>query len=215
LAGLLLAGCTSTADEPAAVVITPSNTTGFAGTSLDEPLPKPDVTLTDTKGEDFNIAEDTKGRGDGAVHRLHALSGCVPDHDGRPECGDGRTAAGRRRSGRRRVHHDRPPIGTTPKAIGKWLSSFTWDQTTGLTGDFADIKSASDTVGIFIDPPVKNKDGTITVEHGAQVILFGKDDQSDPHFHVRLPAGGCGPRSATARRRARAITNRKEMTCAS
>src|SRR5690606_11651309 len=62
LAGLLLAGCTSTADEPAAVVITPSNTTGFAGTSLDEPLPKPDVTLTDTKGEDFNIAEDTGGR---------------------------------------------------------------------------------------------------------------------------------------------------------
>ena len=37
-------------------------------------------------------------------------------------------------------------------------------------------------MGIFIDPPVKNKDGTITVEHGAQVILFGKDDQSDLIF---------------------------------
>ncbi len=181
LAGLLLAGCTSTADEPAAVVITPSNTTGFAGTSLDEPLPKPDVTLTDTKGEDFNIAEDTKGRVTalyiGYTHcpdvcpttmaDLSVAMGELPE-----DVADQVDVA----------FTTTDPDRDTPKAIGKRLSSFTWDQTTGLTGDFADIKSASDTVGIFIDPPVKNKDGTITVEHGAQVILFGKDDQSDLIF---------------------------------
>ena len=181
LAGLLLAGCTSTADEPAAVVITPSNTTGFAGTSLDEPLPKPDVALTDTKGEDFNIAEDTKGRVTalyiGYTHcpdvcpttmaDLSVAMGELPE-----DVADQVDV----------VFITTDPARDTPKAIGKWLSSFTWDQTTGLTGDFADIKSASDTVGIFIDPPVKNKDGTITVEHGAQVILFGKDDQSDLIF---------------------------------
>ena len=89
-AGLLLAGCTSTADEPAAVVITPSNTTGFAGTSLDEPLPKPDVTLTDTKGEDFNIAEDTKGHGN-SVGRHHVSPEYCPPR--RLGCDDDARAA--------------------------------------------------------------------------------------------------------------------------
>ena len=181
LAGLLLAGCTSTADEPAAVVITPSNTTGFAGTSLDEPLPKPDVTLTDTKGEDFNIAEDTKGR----VTALYIGYTHCPD-----VCpttmADLSVAMGELPQDVADqvdvVFITTDPDRDTPKAIGKWLSSFTWDKAIGLTGDFKDIKSASDTVGIFIDPPVKNKDGTVTVEHGAQVILFGADDQSDLIF---------------------------------
>ncbi len=181
LAGLLLAGCAGTDDGPAAVVITPSNTTGFAGTSLDEPLPKPDVTLTDTKGEDFNVAKDTEGRVTalyiGYTHcpdvcpttmaDLSVAMGELP-----PDVADQVDV----------VFITTDPERDTSKAIGKWLSSFTWDNITGLTGDFADIKSASDTVGIFIDPPVKNKDGTITVEHGAQVILFGKDDTSDLIF---------------------------------
>jgi protein SCO1/2 len=180
LAGVLLAGCAS-AEEPAAVVITPSNTTGFTGTSLDEPLPKPDVTLTDTEGEDFNIADDTKGR----VTALYIGYTHCPD-----VCpttmADLSVAMGELPADVADqvdlVFVTTDPDRDTSKAIGKWLSSFSWDKITGLTGDFKDIKSASDTVGIFIDPPVKNPDGTVTVEHGAQVILFGKDDQSDLIF---------------------------------
>lgn len=180
LAGLLLAGCAS-ADEPAAVVITPSNTTGFAGTTLDEALPKPDVTLVDTKGKDFNLAEDTKGR----VTALYIGYTHCPD-----VCpttmADLSVAMGELPQDVADqvdvVFITTDPDRDTSKAIGKWLSSFTWDKAIGLTGDFKDIKSASDTVGIFIDPPVKNEDGTVTVEHGAQVILFGKDDTSDLIF---------------------------------
>lgn len=177
---LLVAGCAS-ADEPAAVVITPSNTTGFLGTTLDEPLPKPDVTLTDTQGKPFNVAEDTRGRVTalyiGYTHcpdvcpttmaDLSVAMGALP-----PDVAEQVDV----------VFITTDPDRDTSKTIGRWLNSFSWDGITGLTGDFKDVKSAADTVGIFIDPPVKNPDGTVTVEHGAQVILFDNDDQSDLIF---------------------------------
>ena len=179
-AAVLLTGCSS-ADEPTAVVITPSNTTGFLGTTLDQPLPKPDVTLTDTNGKPFNIAEDTKGRVTalyiGYTHcpdvcpttmaDLSVAMGSLP-----PEVAEQIDV----------VFITTDPERDTSKAIGKWLNSFSWDSITGLTGEFTDIKTAADTVGIFIDPPVTNPDGTVTVEHGAQVILFDNDDQSDLIF---------------------------------
>jgi protein SCO1/2 len=74
------------------------------------------------------------------------------------------------------------PNRDTSKVIGKWLNSFSWDGITGLTGPFKDVKETADSVGIFIDEPVRNPDGTYTVEHGAQVILFGKDDTSNLIF---------------------------------
>ncbi len=177
---LALAGCGAAADEPAAVVVTPSNTTGFLGTSLDEPLPKPDVTLTDTDGEDFSIAEDTKGR----VTALYVGYTHCPD-----VCpttmADLSVAMGELPPGIADqidvVMITSDPDRDTPKVLGKWLDSFT-HRGIGLTGDYEDIQAAAQSVGIFLDPPVKNDDGTITVEHGAQVILFGKDDQSDLIF---------------------------------
>ncbi len=177
---LALAGCGAAADEPAAVVVTPSNTTGFLGTSLDEPLPKPDVTLTDTDGEDFSIAEDTKGR----VTALYVGYTHCPD-----VCpttmADLSVAMGELPPGIADqidvVMITSDPDRDTPKVLGKWLDSFT-HRGIGLTGDYEDIQAAAQSVGIFLDPPVKNDDGTITVEHGAQVILFGKDDRSDLIF---------------------------------
>lgn len=178
---LVLAGCASGAEEPAAVVVTPSNTSGFVGTSLDKPLPKPDVTLTDTRGEEFNVARDTKGKVTALyIGYTHCPDVCpttmadlsVAMNSLPPDVAENVDV----------VFITTDPDRDTSKAIGKWLNSFAWDGITGLTGPFSDIKSAADSVGIFIDPPVKNADGTITVEHGAQVILFGKDDQADLIF---------------------------------
>lgn len=176
---LLLAGCAAS-EEPAAVVVTPSNTSGFLGTTLDQPLPKPDVTLTDTSGRDFTVSKDTAGRVTalyiGYTHcpdvcpttmaDLSVALGSLP-----PEQAEQVDV----------VMITSDPERDTPKVLKKWLGSFTYDAI-GLTGSYADIQKAAEEVGVFIDPPVKNPDGTVTVEHGAQVILFGKDDTSDLIF---------------------------------
>ena len=178
---VVLAACSGTdSGGPVAVVVTPSNTTGFLGTSLDQPLPKPDVTLTDTDGKAFNIAQDTRGRVTalyvGYTHcpdvcpttmaDLSVAMGEVP-----PDVADQIDI----------VMITSDPQRDTPKVLGRWLDSFTY-RATGLTGDYPDIQRAAKSVGIFLDPPVENPDGTVTVEHGAQVILFGKDDTSDLIF---------------------------------
>lgn len=177
---LVMAGCGSTTEEPAAVVVTPSNTSGFSGTSLDEPLPKPDVTLTDTDGKPFTIAEDTKGR----VTALYVGYTHCPD-----VCPTTMADLSVAMSQLPKQVADQvdvvmitsDPRRDTPKVLGRWLDSFT-HRAVGLTGDYPDIQQAAKSVGIFLDPPLKNPDGTITVEHGAQVILFGQDDQSDLIF---------------------------------
>lgn len=180
LAVAALAGCAST-DEPVVTVVSPTVTSEFLGTMLDKPMPKPDVTLTDTNGKPFNIAKDTKGR----VTALYIGYTHCPD-----VCpttmADLSVAMGQLPQDVAKqvdvVFITTDPERDTSKAIGRWLSSFSWDGLTGLTGPFTDTKKAADTVGIFIDPPVKNADGSVTVEHGAQVILFGKDDKSDLIF---------------------------------
>ena len=59
---LALAGCASSEEVPAFTVASPTTTSAFLGTTLDKPMPQPDVTLTDTAGEPFNVAQDTKGK---------------------------------------------------------------------------------------------------------------------------------------------------------
>ncbi len=180
-AALIMTGCSAGPEVPPAVVVTPSNTSGFLGTTLDKPLPKPDVTLTDTRGEKFNVARDTQGKVTALyIGYTHCPDVCpttmadlsVAMNSLPPDVADNVAV----------VFITTDPDRDTSKVIGRWLNSFAWDGITGLTGRFADIKKAADSVGIFIDPPVTNADGTITVEHGAQVILFGKDDQSDLIF---------------------------------
>jgi protein SCO1/2 len=73
------------------------------------------------------------------------------------------------------------PQRDTSKVLRKWLGSFSYDAI-GLTGPYPRIQRAAEDVGVFLEPPVTNDDGSITVEHGAQVILFGQDDQSDLIF---------------------------------
>ena len=180
VAGLLAACAPSSEEPPVAVVATPSNTTGFLGTTLDEPLPKPDVELTDTSGKPFTISEDTAGRVTalyiGYTHcpdvcpttmaDLSVAMGMLPDDEAKQIDV---------------VMITSDPDRDTPKVLRKWLGSFTHDAI-GLTGEYKDIQKAAKTVGVFLEPPVENPDGTVTVEHGAQVILFGKDDQSDLIF---------------------------------
>ena len=189
------------------MVITPSNTTGFAGTSLDEPSPSP------CHSPDTRAGTSTSPGHQGRVTALYidyALSDVCPRRWPTWRCGDGRTA---------RDVADQvdvvfittDPDRDTPKAIGKWLSSFTWDQTTGLTRGFRRHQVASDTVGIFIDPrePGRHDDG-----HTAPRSSSSGRTTSPASFP--RPASSPGDVAHDLQRLVeKAIAITTEMTCAS
>lgn len=178
-AAALLAGCAST-DEPVVTVVSESPQGAFKGTTLDKPMPKPDVTLTDTAGKPFNIAKDTKGR----VVALYIGYTHCPDVCPTTMADLSVAMSSLPKSVARDIDVvmiTSDPDRDTPQRLRTWLGSFSYDAI-GLTGPYPKIQDAADDVGVFLEPPKKNPDGSITVEHGAQVILFGPDDQSDLIF---------------------------------
>jgi len=64
------------------------------------------------------------------------------------------------------------PERDTPAELAKWLPSAGDASFTGLSGDFPTIQAGARQMGIGIDPPKKEKDGTVVSMHGAQVIAF-------------------------------------------
>ena len=181
VAGLIvLTGCAGGGEEPVVTIVTPSSPSEFLGTTLDKPMPEPDVTLTDTSGKPFNIARDTEGK----VVALYIGYTHCPDVC--PTTMADLSVA--MSSLPKDVSKDidvvmitSDPQRDTPATLKKWLGSFTYDAI-GLTGPYPKIQQAAETVGVYLEPPKKNPDGSITVEHGAQLILFGKDGQSDLIF---------------------------------
>ncbi len=177
---LALGGCASSEEMPAFTVASPTTTSAFLGTTLDKPMPQPDVTLTDTAGKPFNIAEDTNGK---VVALYIGYTNC-PD-----VCpttmADLSVAMGSLPDSVTEqidvVMITSDPERDTPARLGKWLGSFSY-AAIGLSGPYPKIQQAAKSVGVFLEPPKKNPDGSVTVEHGAQVILFGKDGTSDLIF---------------------------------
>ena len=147
-AAVLLARCSSSTNTTA-VVITPSNTTGFVGRLLDQPAPSPDVTLTNTNGKPFDIAEDTDLR---RVHRIHPLPDVCPTTMADLSVAIG--FAARCGQADRCTVSPSPPIPErdTSKATGKWLNSFSWDGITGLTRTSRTSRPPHRHRRIFIDP---------------------------------------------------------------
>jgi protein SCO1/2 len=67
------------------------------------------------------------------------------------------------------------PERDTPPVMKAWLSNFDGGLARpfiGLTASSHQIDAVAKTLHILIAPPVKHKNGTITVEHGAETIAF-------------------------------------------
>lgn len=161
-------------------IVSPTTTSEFMGTTLDRKMPEPDVTLTATNGKPFNIAEDTKGK----VVALYIGYSHCPDVCPTTMADLSIAMNSLPKDVAKQIDVvmiTSDPERDTPKRLKEWLSSFSYDSI-GLTGPYPKIQEAAKTVGVFLEPPRKNPDGTVTVEHGAQVILFGKDGQSDLIF---------------------------------
>ncbi|MFE2548791.1 SCO family protein [Streptomyces sp. NPDC059355] len=139
-------------------------------TVLDRPFDKPELVLTDTTGKPWNLREQTKGKPTliyfGYTHcpdvcpltvsNIAVAKKALPKAD---------------QDNLRVVFVTTDPERDTPDSLGAWLKAQD-PSFTGLTGDFATIQAAARKLGIGIEAPKKEADGSVVSMHGAQVIAF-------------------------------------------
>ncbi|MGP3924551.1 SCO family protein [Streptomyces sp. 8N616] len=160
--------------EPAAA---DSATAHKAATVLERPFDKPDLVLKDTKGEKYDLIEETKGR---PTLLYFGYTNCP---DACPFTMSNIDIAMRKlpeaeRKELRVVFVTSDPQHDSPEKLGEWLKAQN-PAFIGLTGDFDTIQAGARSVGIYLDKPKKQKDGTWISSHGTQVLAFlPKDDKA-------------------------------------
>lgn len=158
------------------------------GVVLETPFEKPDLTLTDTKGEEYDLIEETKGEPVLLYFGYtHCPDVCPLTMSNIAVAKSKLTPAQKKKL--RVVFVTSDPKRDDPKELGSWLRgqdpSFV-----GLTGDFDTIQAGAKTVGVSIEPSYKKKNGDVVSTHGAQLLAFSpKDDKA----HVLYTEGNTGP----------------------
>ncbi|WP_406159637.1 SCO family protein [Streptomyces sp. NBC_01005] len=176
-AALTLSACGSSEDsakKPIADVSVQPKTK--AATALDQPFTKPNLVLTDTHGKKYDLRERTKGK---PTLIYFGYTNC-PDvcplimsniaiaKKSLPKADQEKLQV---------IFVTTDPERDTPSSLGSWLKQQD-PAFTGLTGDFQTIQAGARQIGIGIDAPKKEKDGTVVSMHGSQVIAFSpKTDQ--------------------------------------
>ncbi|MGW1223834.1 SCO family protein [Streptomyces sp. NPDC001478] len=171
VAALTLSACGGSDDEskkPVADVSVEAKTK--AATVLDQPFTKPNLVLTDTHGKTYDLRERTKGK---PTLIYFGYTNC-PDvcplimsniaiaKKSLPQADQDKLQV---------VFVTTDPERDTPTSLGTWLKAQD-PSFIGLTGDFPTIQAGARQIGIGIDAPKKEKDGTVVSMHGSQVIAF-------------------------------------------
>ncbi|MCX5055806.1 SCO family protein [Streptomyces sp. NBC_00452] len=170
-ATLTLSACGSGDDSKSPVAVVSEDTSQKAATILDRPFEKPDLVLTDTKGEKYDFRKETAGRPTliyfGYTHCPDicplTMNNLAVAKKQLPKAEQDKL---------RVVFVTTDPQRDTSSELGKWLKGID-PQFVGLTGDFATIQAGARTLGISIEPTHKDKKTGKTVSvHGTQVIAF-------------------------------------------
>ncbi|MFH0243282.1 SCO family protein [Streptomyces sp. HK10] len=144
------------------------------GVVLDNPFDKPELVLTDTDGETYDLVEETEGRPTlvyfGYTHCPDVcpltMSNIAVAKSGLPEAEQKKL---------RVVFVTSDPERDTPESLGEWLRAQDPDFI-GLTGDFEKIQAGARSLGIALEPPVEDENGDIVSSHGTQVLAFLPED---------------------------------------
>lgn len=142
----------------------------FDGTQMPKPFTKPDVTLTDTSGKPFNLVEGTAGK------LTLVYFGYTHCPDVCPTTMATLAATLRALPPAQAAQTDVVFVSTDPKrdtpaVLRAWLGQYD-PAFIGLTGDFTTIQKAAAGLGIDVEAPVVQPDGSYTVTHGAEVVAF-------------------------------------------
>ncbi|MDT3398550.1 SCO family protein [Streptomyces sp. B1866] len=177
-AALTLTACGGSGDDdgkPLADVEASAKTA--AAIALDQPKAKPDLILTDTSGKPYDLIKQTAGR---PTLVYFGYTYC-PDVCPVIMSDIGIAAQKLPKAERERlrvVFVTTDPARDTPQRMRQWLDAQGGQDFVGLTGSFDTIQAAARPLGILVEKPKKEKDGSVTVNHGAQVVAFSpKDDQ--------------------------------------
>lgn len=186
---LALTGCGSSSSGSAAsggsdADVAAVSGRGSAGTLLDTPFPKPHLVLTDNHGKPFDLVKQTAGLPTLLFFGYtHCPDVCPTTMSDLALAKSKLPAADQAKL--RVVMVSSDPERDTPARLNAWLGAM--DKSfIGLTGKFSVIQTAAKSVGVGIDAPVKEKDGSVSVTHGAEVLAFWpKDDMG----HVLYMSG--------------------------
>lgn len=191
LSALLLAACSSGSHASGALATVSggdaTSAQGYRGAQPDKPFPKPTVALTDTAGRPYDLRTATAGKVTllyfGYTHCPDVCPAQMADVAAalRPL-----TPAQRAQVAVVLVTSD--PARDTPAVLRTWLDRFD-ASFVGLTGSLAAIDRDAAESGVPLEPPQRQKDGSVTVGHGAQVIGYGRDGMA----HVLWLAGTSVP----------------------
>ncbi|MFJ8617756.1 SCO family protein [Streptomyces clavifer] len=169
-AALTLPACGSDTSTDTSVADVSVETESKPATVLDQPFTKPDLVLTDTNGKPYDFRERTKGK---PTLIYFGYTNC-PD-----VCPLTMSNIALAKRALPKADQDKlqvvfvttDPERDTPASLGSWLKAQD-PEFIGLTGDFPTIQAGARQIGIGIDAPKKEKDGTVVSMHGAQVIAF-------------------------------------------
>ncbi|CAM5526577.1 SCO family protein [Streptomyces canus] len=171
-ATLTLSACGSGDDSSSPVsVVSEEAGSDKAATVLDQPFEKPDLVLTDTKGEKYDLRKETAGKPTliyfGYTHCPDicplTMNNIAVAKKQLPKSEQNKLTV---------VFVTTDPARDTPAELGKWLKGVD-TSFVGLTGDFATIQASARTLGISIEPSHKDKKTGKTVSvHGTQVVAF-------------------------------------------
>ncbi|MGW3328139.1 SCO family protein [Streptomyces virginiae] len=168
---LTLTACGGESAKPGGVTqIAGGQSNDKAATLLDRPFNKPELVLTDTTGNPWNLREQTKGKPTLiyfgytncpdvcplTMSNIAVAKKALPKAD---------------QDNLRVVFVTTDPERDTPESLAAWLKAQD-PSFVGLTGDFATIQAAARTLGIGIDAATTGADGKVVSMHGAQVIAF-------------------------------------------
>ena len=146
----------------------------FQGRILAEPIPRPDFTLPDTRGEPFDFFEGTRGKVALLFFGYTHCPDVCPVHMGNIAAVLGDLPQPQRRRVEV-VFVSTDPERDTPERIRSWLDRFDRGFV-GLRGSRAEIDSIQRSLGLppsVVEP--RAVDGAYTVGHAAQVLAFSLD----------------------------------------
>jgi protein SCO1/2 len=174
-----VAGCSggdATDENPAGVIISEVDEGEFYGAEPVTPYAMPDVTLTATNNQPFNLVTDTAypttlvffGYTNCAEVCRLVMSDLTSAYLRLPEAVRDETQV---------VYITTDPARDTPPVLRDYLERYD-ASFVGLTGDLGDIVTAANAMGVPIEGREKLPDGGYDVGHGAQVLGF-HDNEAD------------------------------------
>jgi protein SCO1 len=156
----------------------------YYGTEVDPPLPKPEWTLTDTKGAAYDIPARTKGR---ITVLFFGYTACADDC---PTMMADMSAALRAVPSSIAdqvtvLFVTVDPAHDTGPVLSTWLARF-YPSFIGLTASDAAVIHDAGELGIQVEPPVK-VDGADSVQHGTEAEVFNQAGYANFFWGPKTP----------------------------